>query len=109
MTTTIPRSRGGNGVDHPALVWAIEQKQRRNEPVIWVTDGGVMGPGQSYKHQLAMQCIKTVQRSDVLIRNSVKNAVELLADLARRKQVKQRWPRYFRITYWRVTGKRLAA
>ena len=68
-----------------------------------------MGPGQSDKHQLAMQCIKTVQRSDVLIRNSVKNAVELLADLARRKQVKQRWPRYFRITYWRVTGKRLAA
>jgi len=109
MTTTIPRSRGGNGVDHPALVWAIEQKQRRNEPVIWVTDGGVMGPGQSYKHQLAMQCIKTVQRSDVLIRNSVKNAVELLADLARRKQVKQRWPSNFRITYWRVTGKRLAA
>ena len=109
MTTTIPRSRGGNGVDHPALVWAIEQRQRRNEPVIWVTDGGVMGPGQSYKHQLAMQCIKTVQRSDVLIRNSVKNAVELLADLARRKQVKQRWPRNFRITYWRVAGKRLAA
>ena len=109
MTTAIPRSRVGNGVDHPALVWAIEQRQRRNEPVIWVTDGGVLGPGQSYKHQLAMQCIKTVQRSDVLIRNSVKNAVELLADLARRKQVKQQWPRKFRITYWRVTGKRLAA
>jgi hypothetical protein len=109
MTTAIPRSRVGNGVDHPALVWAIEQRRRRNEPVIWVTDGGVVGPGQGYRDQLAMQCIKTVQRSDVLIRNSVENAVELLADIARRKQVKQRWPHYFRITYRSVTGKRLAA
>ena len=109
MTTAIPRSRVGNGVDHPALLWAIEQRRRRNEPVIWVTDGGVVGPGQGYRDQLAMQCIKTVQRSDVLIRNSVENAVELLADIARRKQVKQRWPHYFRITYRSVTGKRLAA
>ena len=107
MTTNIPRSRRGNGVDHPALVWAVQQKQRRNAPVVWITDGGVVGPGQGYKDQLAMQCIKTVQKSKVLIRNSVNDGVELLHDLAAGKPVKQWWPLYFRTTWKRITGQRL--
>ena len=109
MTTAIPRSRIGNGVDHPALVWAIQQKQRRHAPVVWVTDGGVVGPGQGYRDQLAMQCIKTCLKSKVLIRNSTEDAVELLHDLAADKRVEQWWPSYFRTTHRRVTGKRLAA
>jgi len=107
MTTNIPKSRRGNGVDHPALVWAVQQKQRRNAPVVWITDGGVVGPGQGYRDQLAMQCIKTVQKSKVLIRNSVNDGVELLHDLAAGKPVKQWWPLYFRTTWKRLTGQRL--
>ena len=107
MTTAIPRSRIGNGVDHPALIWAIQQKQRRNAPVVWVTDGGVVGPGQGYREQLAMQCIKTCIKSKVLIRNSTEDAVELLHDLAARKPVKQWWPSYFKTTWKRVTGGQL--
>ena len=107
MTTAIPESRGGNGVDHPALVWAVQQKQRRNAPVVWVTDGGVLGPGQGYRDQLAMQCIKTVQKSKVLIRNEVSDAVELLHDLATGKPVKQWWPAWFRRTYENQTGTKL--
>ena len=107
MTSAIPASRGGNGVDYPALVWAIQQKQRRNAPVVWVTDGGVIPPHQGYKDTLAMQCIKTCIKSEVLIRNDVEDAVELLTDLATGKRVKQWWPHYFRTTWKRVTGSEL--
>lgn len=107
MTTAIPETRGGNGVDHPALVWAIQQKQNRNAPIVWVTDGGVLGPGQGYKDQLALQCIKTCQKSNVLIRDDVEDAVELLNDIAARKPIKKWWPLYFRTTYKRQTGKTL--
>ena len=107
MTTLIPGSRGGNGVDHPALVWAIQQKQNANAPVVWVTDGGVVGPGQGYKDQLALQCIKTCLKSNVLIRDDVEDAVELLNDISARKPIKRWWPLYFRTTYKRQTGKRL--
>ena len=104
MTTAIPGSRGGNGVDYPALVWAIQQKQRRNAPVVWVTDGGVIAPHQSYSDTLGMQCIKTCIKSKVLIRRDVEDAVELLTDLGSGKPVKQWWPRYFTTSYKRVTG-----
>jgi|TARA_Y100000296_G_scaffold85386_1_gene121187 hypothetical protein len=104
MTTAIPMSRQGNGVDHPALVWAVQQKQRSNAPVVWVTDGGVLGPGQGYKDQLAMQCIKTVQKSKVLIRNEVSDAIELLHDLTAGKRVKQWWPAWFKQTWKNTTG-----
>ena len=107
MTTLIPRSRVGNGVDHPALVWAIQQKQRQSAPVVWETDGGVLGPGCGYTDQLAMQCIKTCLKSKVLIRNDVRDAVEVLTDLGTGKRVKQWWPNYFRMTYQRVTGTQL--
>ena len=107
MTSAIPESRGGNGVDHPALVWAVQQKQRSNAPVVWVTDGGVLGPGQGYRAQLAMQCIKTVQKSKVLIRNEVEDAIELLHDLGARKSVKQWWPAWFKQTWKEQTGTEL--
>ena len=74
---------------------------------MWVTDGGVVGPGQGYKDQLAMQCIKTVLKSKVLIRNDTADAIELLHDLAARKPVKQWWPLYFRTTWKRQTGRQL--
>ncbi|MBF85854.1 MAG: hypothetical protein CL489_15480 [Acidobacteria bacterium] len=107
MTTNIPRSRGGNGVDHPALVWAVQQKQRRNAPLVWVTDGGVVGPGQGYRDQLAMQCIKTCLKSNVVIRDNVEKAVELLNAIAAQKPIKKWWPLYFRTTYKRQTGHKL--
>ena len=103
-TTNIPRSRGGNGVDHPALVWAIQQKQSGNAPIVWVTDGGVLGPGQGYSDQLSMQCIKTCIKSKVLIRDRVSSAVELLNDIAARKPIKRWWPLYG----WAFTGSRHA-
>ena len=107
MTTAIPASRGGNGVDHPALVWAVQQKQRQSAPVVWVTDGGVLGPGQGYSDQLAMQCIKTCLKSNVLIRDDVEDAVQLLNEIAERKPIKKWWPLFFRTSYKRQTGKSL--
>jgi len=54
-----------------------------------------------------MQCIKTVQKSKVLIRNEVSDAVELLHDLGARKPVKQWWPAWFKRTYEAQTGTKL--
>ncbi len=43
MVEKLPRPHGNNGVDYPALQWAVKQRQRQNSPVIWVSDGGVTG------------------------------------------------------------------
>ena len=42
MIDKLPKRRGGgNGVDGPALRWAIKAKRFQNEPVLWVCDGQV--------------------------------------------------------------------
>lgn len=42
MIEQLPRRHGcGNGVDGPALRWAIKAKRFQNEPVLWVCDGQV--------------------------------------------------------------------
>ena len=107
MTHELPDGKTGNGVDGPALKWAIQQRQKATAPVMWVTDGGVHGPQQGYNDRLGMDCIKTVIESKVLLRGDVDSAVEALKELQVGKKPRQWWPRYFRTTYLRRTGKSL--
>lgn len=85
----------GNGVDYPALEWAIAQRKRR-EPVIWVTDGGVCGTGTGgFMQAMAIQCIKTAKNNKVICVDHVDEAVKLITALNSGRTVNHKYPEYF--------------
>jgi len=67
----------GNGVDGPALDWAIG-KRRGSEPVIWVTDGQVTGSGDKVYEAGAEACAKLIKKHKVLVTPDTDEAVEML-------------------------------
>jgi hypothetical protein len=67
----------GNGVDGPALDWAIG-KRRGSEPVIWVTDGMVTGSGDGFYEAGAEACAKLIKKHRVLVTPNTDEAVEML-------------------------------
>ena len=78
----IPESifRGGNGVDGPALEYAIKRR-KGNELVIWVTDGLVMGKGGVTNIELGIRCAATVMKERVIMIPSVEEAVKQFREL----------------------------
>jgi hypothetical protein len=107
MCDALPRAGGGNGVDHPALEWAIKQKQRSSTPVIWVTDGGVTGQHDNMNDTLTMQCIKTSLKHNVIILPYVEEAVETLGKMKNGHKPKRSWPSVFHRTYHNLEGRSL--
>jgi len=71
----------GNGVDLPALQWAIKNR-RRNEPIVWVSDGGVSGIGDGFHETLDRQCAKYVLKNRILCAKHMTDAVELFKKMA---------------------------
>ena len=68
--SNIPLGNGGNGVDGPALHFAL-QRHRRGEPFIWVCDGYVTDEHDNFSNNLAEQCAQTV----------IQNRIHHVADL----------------------------
>ena len=64
-----------NGVDGPALTWAIRHRHR-NEEIIWVTDGQVTGIKGGSSTQLAIECAKLVKKHKIIMIPSVEEAVK---------------------------------
>ena len=100
----LPLVGAGNGVDYPALLWAIKQRKNSKTPVIWVTDGGVCTPTGGFNDRLAMACIKTAMNNKVLVVENAEEAVEALKKLNGRQVVTRRWPVYFHQIIRRVGG-----
>jgi hypothetical protein len=108
MCDKLPTAGGGNGVDHPALEWAIKQKQRSSTPVIWVTDGGVTGQNDNMNDTLTMQCIKTVLKHNVIMLPYVEEAVTALGKLKNGvKPTRRWWPNVFERTFHNLEGRSL--
>jgi hypothetical protein len=59
-----PSGNVGNGVDGPALAWAIARR-RGNEPVVWVTDGQVTDSHDHPDEALTLYCAELVRRHRV--------------------------------------------
>lgn len=79
----IPIDNGGNGVDGPALNFALA-KRRNNEPFIWVCDGEVTdGVGDSYYHNLGVECAKIALKNNIHMVAYVEGAVNALQRVAR--------------------------
>ena len=80
VRTEIPPSNIGNGVDGPALEWAIGHR-RPGEPVVWVTDGQVTDSHDHPCDILSLTCASLVLRHGVRL---VRTLEEVLGALAGR-------------------------
>lgn len=107
MVETLPERHGGNGVDAPALKWAIEQRQHANAPVVFITDGQVHGIAYGYTDLLAMDCINTVLKHRVIVRRNVAEGVEALNEIKAGRKPKRWFPHCWKYTYRNLTGKEL--
>ncbi len=92
----MPEFGAGNGVDLPALEWAIDERKSKSTPVVWVTDGGVCVPQGGWDDSLAQVCMKTAKKNNVVCVDHVESAVKQLEALNMGKTVKVPYPQYFR-------------
>lgn len=104
MVSTLPERVKANGVDYPALVWAVDQRQHPTAPVVWITDGEVHPPSGGRGNMADTMCMNYAIKHGVLMRPTAKSAVEALTDLARGRKVGAWWPRGWRSLYRRLQG-----
>jgi len=77
-TGKIPEGKIGNGVDGPALDYAISER-RASEPIIWVFDGQATGSDDKPAEALTMAVAQMVKRHRVIVAPTMRHAVEALA------------------------------
>jgi len=73
---------GGNGVDRPALEWAISKRKSKKQPIIWVTDGSIHGDVSEI-----FDVVQLAKRENVMYAEDCTSAVELLKQLKRVRNV----------------------
>ena len=73
----------GNGVDGPALRWAIRQRKTPKDFIVWVTDGAVTGKGDGYADNLLHECAQLSVRHNIISVEDTDEALELLAEMKR--------------------------
>ena len=100
----MPEFGCGNGVDLPALEWAIDERDTSKTPVVWVTDGGVCAPQGGHSDTLIMACINTARRNKVIVVETASEAVEALQALTAGRTVRRKWPIYFDSALKRLKG-----
>jgi hypothetical protein len=99
MVAEIPKMGSGNGVDHPAIEWGVKAKQRPTSPVVWVSDGGVCGKNAGFSDILAVQCINTCLKNNVVVVPHVSEAIEVLRQLRMGEKPRSHWPHMLRRAY----------
>lgn len=85
----VPRGNGGNGVDGPALLFAIG-RHRVGSPLIWVCDGYVTDDQDNFSSELAELCARLVVRHRVHQVSEVDDAVRALEEAARGRRLPTR-------------------
>jgi hypothetical protein len=103
----LPTPNGGNGMDAPALRWAISKRQRNTAPIIWVTDGGVTGKGDGWYEDLAMECINLVKRHGIYTAETPEQAIEMLRAMSKGEKVTSIVPSHLSAVYQSITGHEL--
>jgi len=74
---------GGNGVDGPALAFALS-KRKKSEPFIWLCDGHVTdGQNDNCLDNLTAQCIAIVEKHGIHMTDSVEETVDALKLVSR--------------------------
>ena len=67
----------GNGVDGPALTYAVKRRFRR-EPIIWVCDGLVTGSDDRRTEATSKFCAELVVKHRIITTPEVSSAIEML-------------------------------
>jgi hypothetical protein len=109
MVEQVPSMGQGNGVDFPALEWAVKHRQHSSAPVIWVTDGGTCGPNQGFSNTLANQCTKFCIEKRVITVETVEGAVQTLTRLSAGQTVTREFPSMLQHAWREKNGVRLPA
>jgi hypothetical protein len=73
----------GNGVDSPALRWAIRQRKTPKDFIVWVSDGHVTGIGDQSGTQLVRECALLSQKYNIIGVQDSNEAIRLVADMKR--------------------------
>jgi hypothetical protein len=81
----------GNSVDLPALEWAVKNR-KRNEPIVWVTDGVVCSATGHQDAAMVISCYKTCVKGNVLIVKDNHRAAIALKALNSGQTLTKRWP-----------------
>lgn len=75
VAESIPSGNGGNGVDGPALRFALN-KRRKGEPFVWVCDGEVTdGKYDQYYGNLGRECARLVHKHDIHMVEDMNEAI----------------------------------
>lgn len=109
MTDTMPRLGAGNGCDFPALEWAVKNRNRSSELILFVTDGGVCGQNDNFDNMLALQCIKYCIANNIKVVDGHGQAINVLKQAKNGAKVSSKWPGLFKEIWKKSTGDRLTA
>ena len=91
----------GNGVDFPAIEWGVKNRQYRNTPLVWVTDGGVCGANDGFSELLSIQCITYARQHGYIVVPHIGEAIAQLRNLRTGGNARSVWPSMFQHT-WRA-------
>lgn len=94
----------GNGVDFPAIEWGVRNRQYKNTPLVWVTDGGVCGANDGFSELLTMQCITYARQNGYIVVPHIQEAIEQLRNLRVNGKAHSVYPYTFRQTYYQHMG-----
>ena len=82
VATRYPTGNVGNGVDGPALRWALRQREG-DEPVVWVTDGQVTDSHDHPDADLTRECATLVRRHGIRLARGLEEAASALRSNSR--------------------------
>jgi hypothetical protein len=107
MVAEMPERVAGNGVDGPAIRWAVDARQSSKAPVVWITDGLCHGPDQRYKDAQGVECAEVSLKNGVILRPDVETAVAMLRELRKGRKPRRWYPPAWRASWSTVRGKDL--
>lgn len=94
VAASYPSGNVGNGVDGPVLCWALRQR-RRDEAMVWVTDGQVTDSHDHPDERLAAWCAALVRRHRIRLARDLAEATTVLR--TNRPLPQRRWIEFGRL------------
>ena len=105
----MPSMGGGNGVDLPALKWAVSERRTSSTPIVWVCDGHVTGYHDQGHNVLTLQATEYCLSNRIAVVPNAMSAVKYLNELASGIKPKWSFPHAMREAYESMIGERLVA
>lgn len=87
LSKSLPFDGFANGVDLPALRWAVTNRQHPSAPIVWVCDGYVTGIYDRPHPLLAKSCYEFAKRNRIILVPTVESAISTLRKLGRGERV----------------------